>query len=417
MRISQLISEQAVYILDQWGNWAIFVAAILEALPLVGILIPGHIFIFAAGFAAKMGVLVLWKVLLVATLGAVVGDSLQYVIGRKQGESLLVRYGKYFFLKPEIFEKTQKLVQKHPGKVLVLGRFNSVTRSIAPFTAGASKVPFLSFLLFDVVGGMLWAGSAIMLGYLFGASYELVSRYFGTILFFGLLLGGLIAYEYQHINKRGHVFERYHIRYVILNIFSLYIFAEIMENVVNGGFIVLFDTWVKQFFLPFQNDFFSSVLWAVSLLFQPWMFAFFSLLLLLYFLTKKNIYNALLIFFSFVSIVFSNAIIRLFIDRNIPLASVIHTGGFSFPSNPAVMRCLFFGVLVYSFAFEIRNVLFRWLFLLGNIFCLLLIGLAQIYFGYHWLSDVVAGYAMGIFWLTLSILMLRIGFTAFGKKQ
>ena len=126
-------------LLNHWWYWIILFMAIAEALPLLGIFIPGQMIIIGWGFLAKIGILEIGDVLWVATLGAILGDLIGYLIGKRYGYTFLSKYGKYFFFKEIYLKKTQKLMQGHTGKTLIIGRFNSLTRAFSPFIAGASR--------------------------------------------------------------------------------------------------------------------------------------------------------------------------------------------------------------------------------------------------------------------------------------
>jgi undecaprenyl-diphosphatase len=166
-----------------------FLAAFLEALPAIGLFIPGQTAVVIAGFLAHTSVLSFWGVAILATAGAVLGDLVGYWVGR--------RYGTSFIRRPAFLEEVNELLRVHPIKTLVLGRFNSVTRAFAPFVAGANGVPFGRFMVANVVGGILWGFCWTGLGFVFGASYELARRTleWGIILGVVLLFAGYLLYR------------------------------------------------------------------------------------------------------------------------------------------------------------------------------------------------------------------------------
>ena len=127
---------------NYWGYVIIFLVAALEATPVFGLFVPGMIIVMTGGVLARLGILDIGDVIIVAAFGAILGDLIGYILGRKYGVSFLERYGKYFFFKKELFEKTKRLMNNHTGKSLIIGRFNSLTRSFAPFIAGSTNTPF-----------------------------------------------------------------------------------------------------------------------------------------------------------------------------------------------------------------------------------------------------------------------------------
>ena len=192
-----------VPVLIYWSYWIILLAAMLDASPLFGLLVPGQIFVITGGFLAKTGVLKIDDVIFVSALGAIIGDFIGYLLGKEYGYSFVARFGKYFFFKKEHFEKVKRLMNHHTGKTLIVGRFNSLARSFAPFIAGSTNVSFLKFSIYNIIGGISWAISFVMIGYVSGKSYEIASQYVGKFIFIAIVLGILIIYLYGFIKKRG----------------------------------------------------------------------------------------------------------------------------------------------------------------------------------------------------------------------
>jgi len=172
MSLIDTISNFSFLGFDHWGYVVIFFAAVFEATPLFGLFVPGMVIVVAGGFMVKLGILDIGDAIAVAALGAIFGDLIGYFLGKKYGISFLERYGKYFFFRRKQFEKTKVLMNNHTGKSLIIGRFNSLTRSFAPFIAGSTNTPFSRFLLFNIIGGVTWAVTFILIGFIFGQSIE-----------------------------------------------------------------------------------------------------------------------------------------------------------------------------------------------------------------------------------------------------
>ena len=184
-------------ILNHWGYWVVLLFATFEAAPLIGLLVPGMSIVIAGGFLARLGILDIGDVIFFAAVGAIAGDLIGYFIGRKYGYRFISKYGKYFFFKKEHLEKTKKLINKHTGKTLIIGRFNSLTRSFAPFVAGSTGVPLSKFLTYNIVGGISWAFVFVYIGYAFGQSYEIALKYIDKFTLIVVVLGLLIIYLYK----------------------------------------------------------------------------------------------------------------------------------------------------------------------------------------------------------------------------
>lgn len=168
------IPEKFLY---DWTLWVIFFSALLESSPIFGLIIPGQVIIGAAGFLAYMGYINLIDLASVAALGAIAGDIFGYWLGIKYGMSFITRYGKCVMIKKSYIQQTKKMMNHHVGKSIILGRFNSLTRSFAPFVAGMSGINAYKFLFYDIVGGITWAVTFSLVGFLFGESYMIATRY------------------------------------------------------------------------------------------------------------------------------------------------------------------------------------------------------------------------------------------------
>ena len=127
--------------------------------------LPGDSLIFIAGtFAAKTSINVI-LLFFVLTLAAILGDNFNYLIGKYIGEKLLKNTR---LVKRGYIEKTKEFYKRHGGKTIVLARFIPVIRTFAPFVAGIGKMDYLTFLSFNIVGGVFWIATFVFGGYYFG---------------------------------------------------------------------------------------------------------------------------------------------------------------------------------------------------------------------------------------------------------
>jgi undecaprenyl-diphosphatase len=123
---------------------------------------------------------------------------------------------------------------------------------------------------------------------------------------------------------------------------------------------------------------------------------------------KKRWLNALLLMISMLSGLGAELLIKLIVHRLRPENALVQASGYSFPSGHATMAMLFFLLLIYFFRYDIKNKLWKHVFIISCISIALLIGFSRIYLNAHWLTDVIGGFALGLFWLMLMILMFRI---------
>ncbi|HYG83563.1 MAG TPA: VTT domain-containing protein [Verrucomicrobiae bacterium] len=151
------------------------VAAIVfaESGLLIGFFLPGDSLLFTAGFLAHEGVLNINIHALVAILfvAAALGDSVGYTFGKRVGPKIFRRPDSLLFKKENV-EKAAEFYEKHGPKTIVIARFIPVVRTFAPIVAGISKMNYKQFLLFNLVGALLWAVGLTYLGYYAGAWFE-----------------------------------------------------------------------------------------------------------------------------------------------------------------------------------------------------------------------------------------------------
>ncbi len=404
-------------LIDHWGYLIIFLAAIVEAMPIFGTFIPGHTIIILGGFLAKLGVLRLEAVIVAAAVGVVVGDLLAYYIGRKFGYDFVVSYGKYFFLNEEKYKKTKKLVAEHAGKALIIGRFSPFTRALAAFLAGIYKIKFPKFVFYSIVGGVSWSTISVLLGYIMGQGFEGAAKYFGRVVLAAIILIILTFFAYRMLNKRRQVFVKKHSVYLVLNTISIYIFSKMVEDYLDKESIYHFDFWLTQNIASIWQSWSNKFMIFATNVLSPESLLVIALVAASYYLVKKNWYNTVLIFFSSAGGLILGAISKQLIGRSRPLGGLIPESGLSFPSQHSLMALIFFSLVIFLYSDKIKNKFFKSLFIVSNILLIILAGFSRIYLKVHWFSDVMAGFALGLFWLTLLILVFAVIIKLFKDKK
>jgi membrane protein DedA with SNARE-associated domain len=152
--------------------------------------VPSELVMPFAGFLASRGEFSLPLVLLVNTSGAMIGSSISYVIGLYAGRPFLDRYGKYFLLRKEDIEKTQRFFDKHGRVTIFTARFIPVVRHVISVPAGVARMRFDAFLLLTALGATIWGGALILLGYFLGSRWD---SFASSLKRVDLLIGGLIV--------------------------------------------------------------------------------------------------------------------------------------------------------------------------------------------------------------------------------
>lgn len=154
----------------------------------IGIPFPGETILVAAAIYAGAGHLSIVGVMLAAALGAIIGDNIGFLVGRYGGFQLLHRFGKYLKIYPRHLKHAEHFFQKHGGKTVFWGRFVSLLRMWAAFLAGANRMDWRRFLLYNAAGGIIWAVFYSLLGYLLGRHLRLLSLILHAIGYFGFII-------------------------------------------------------------------------------------------------------------------------------------------------------------------------------------------------------------------------------------
>ena len=386
----------------------LFVLTIAEALPVLGVFIPGHLIVMFGGFLAYLGILRLDAVIVVALLGSVIGDLLAYIIGWKFGHDFIMRYGRFFFFNQARYEKTKILVQEHAGKTLIMGRFGSFARAVSAFIAGTSKIKFSKFILFAVLGGIVWSGSAVLIGYIFGQSFETASKYFGRFILAAVIVIIFLIIGYRLLNKRKHVFARFHVFYLILNGLSVYIFSKMAEDYFDKESTFKLDYWLDGRIHLLWQPWLNKLMVFITDIFQPAVLFSVILAASFYLLIKKKLYQAIFIFLGAGGGLVLGAVAKRLIGRPRPTGGFVLESGFSFPSQHSLMAIIFFTLILFFYLEKIHRRWLKYLFISSNLFLIFLVSFSRIYLKVHWFSDLLAGLALGLFWLTFLILVFRI---------
>lgn len=179
-------------LLGRWGYLMIFAAMLLEN---AGLPLPGETVTLLGGYAAGSGQLSLLGVMAAAASGAVLGDNIGYWVGRRLGWTLLLRVGRLLRQQPDQMEHWRERFLRHAGLSVFLGRFVAVLRVLAGPMAGAVAMPYRRFLLCNLAGAVLWAGTMVSLAWL-GGRWIPISRLLSGVVQFGfgaLLLVTLIV--------------------------------------------------------------------------------------------------------------------------------------------------------------------------------------------------------------------------------
>jgi len=163
------------------GTYALLFAIIFcETGLVVTPFLPGDSLLFAAGTFAAMGALnIVWLAILLFA-AAILGDSLNYWIGRRGGELIIQKYDGKLIRRAHV-ERAHRFYEKHGAKMIVLARFVPIVRTFAPFVAGIAKMSYGTFIYYNIIGGIAWISVFLFSGYFFGR-IQIVQQNFSLVV-------------------------------------------------------------------------------------------------------------------------------------------------------------------------------------------------------------------------------------------
>ena len=151
------------------GYFALFLTLFAETGLLFGFFLPGDTLLFTAGILASKGIIDFKLLLIISFIAVVVGDSFGYFLGKKVGKKIFEN--NHFldtYLNPTNLEKSKKFFKKHGNKSIFFARYIPIIRTITPTLAGTAEMHYTSFLIYNILGGITWVFSVVLLGYVLG---------------------------------------------------------------------------------------------------------------------------------------------------------------------------------------------------------------------------------------------------------
>jgi membrane-associated protein len=189
--LHSLYDPEGLKQLISWGGPSLVCAIIfVETGLFVGFFLPGDSLLVTAGIFAGQNVIPLRWLLLPGILCAIAGDQLGYWIGRSAGPALYRREDSLFFRRSHL-QRAHDFYEKYGGRAVILARFVPIVRTFCPPVAGAAKMRYSTYLIYDICGGTLWIGSMLIGGYIAGSRIPNIGKYLhyiiGTIIFLSIL--------------------------------------------------------------------------------------------------------------------------------------------------------------------------------------------------------------------------------------
>ena len=205
-----LLLHVDVYLLDLVANYGIWIYAILflivfaETGLVVTPFLPGDSLLFAAGALAASGALDPSGVVLLLITAAILGDAVNYAIGRVVGTRIIhlsqtdPRWGRW--VQPVYVARAHHFFERHGGKAIVLARFMPIVRTFVPFVAGVAEMRYPAFALYNVTGAVTWVGVCVGAGYVFG-NVPIVKENFSLVAL-GIVIVSILPMVFEYLKHR-----------------------------------------------------------------------------------------------------------------------------------------------------------------------------------------------------------------------
>lgn len=180
-------------LVDAAGGWSYAVLALVifcETGLVITPFLPGDSLLFAAGAVAALGGMNVHLLAALLIAAAIVGDAVNYTVGRYFGERIAARY-----IKPEYLARTRAFFEKHGGKTIVLARFVPIVRTMAPFVAGMGEMEYRRFAFYNITGAIVWVLLFVYSGYFFG-NLPAVKEHFSLVIL-GVIVVSLLPVAFE----------------------------------------------------------------------------------------------------------------------------------------------------------------------------------------------------------------------------
>ena len=191
------------------GNWNYLIAfssSIIESFPVLGVFFPGQqIMLMAGGFFGKEH---LPLMIFLASVGAIIGNFIGYILGKKIGKGFLKHHGNAFGVGTTELRHLERQIDKNGSYFVILGKFHNFTRAFVPFIAGASGMRSRAFFVYNIIGSILWATTILLLSVLFAQYYEKLVYASKYIMLFLLAAAALYIYFFKRKEFLSYLKEK-----------------------------------------------------------------------------------------------------------------------------------------------------------------------------------------------------------------
>jgi membrane-associated protein len=196
------LDKHLVELLQQYGTWTyaiLFLIIFCETGLVITPFLPGDSLLFAIGALAAHGGLDIYLLFFLLSIAAIIGDTVNYWVGYVVGPKVFTSSSSRWLNRKHL-ERTHEFYEKYGGKTIIIARFMPIIRTFAPFVAGIGRMTYGKFLLYNVVGGILWIGLFLIAGYWFG-NIPVVKRNF-TLVIFAIIIISVMPAVIEYLRAR-----------------------------------------------------------------------------------------------------------------------------------------------------------------------------------------------------------------------
>ncbi len=439
--------ERLADLASPWGYVLVGVLALLEASAMIGLVVPGEAALLVGGFLASQQRADLRVMIVVAAVGAIVGDSVGYEIGKHVGPTLRrSRLGQW--VGDERWGRAEAYLAKHGGRAVFFGRFVGVLRAMVPTIAGLSRMPYRTFLPWNAAGGLIWAPGFVLLGYAGGGSYHQVAKWAGRTSIVLLLLVVLVVVVVMTaravVRREGAVrtwarvqaerpgvarvlgrFER-QLSYVGRRLrpnaaFGLSLtaglalvavvgcaFGIVVQDVISRKDLAGLDGTVYSFLLDHRAPDLTTVSRLVADLGGTVVLTVLTMALagLVWWKTRRTrdlVLPALAAGGSWLLV----EVVKVAVHRPPPPVADMLSGatGFAFPSGQATRSAACLLTVAFVASGALRSWRSKVVAMTAAISLTIVVGLAPLTLAVHWLTDVLGGWALGVLWFAVVVVV------------
>ena len=439
-------------LLARYGYIAIALFMFIES---IGIPIPGESALITAGAVAGSGALSAYGVFFAALAGNVLGGMAGYWMGLRGGHAIVSRFGRVLRIKDAHIVKANAFFAKHGAAALIVGRYVAIVRSFLGMIAGVSEMPRRKFLLYNLIGGVIWSATFTVVGFFFGRNLPALKRELGRV---GLVLGVVVALviilvvgwrwfsangprviaamqeRWRQFDERPwivrlrerhptawrlFIFQPARGEYLalhlgvgfVLSVAALVAFGVISEDVVEGAPLTHVDVAMVDGLRDSANPFVLSVFRVVVALGGPITVRSLAVVIAIVLMLRRSWLTLGGWIGAFAGGIALDGILRRIVQRGeLPLSPDLLDSDLlaALPKGHTLLTVVVFGLLAHFAIRRARHGFLRVAIVTAVLAFLALIVLGRLFLGLSYMSIESASVAAGILWLAASISGLEL---------